>query len=60
MAKIKGLRKRWLVNTLGILSALGLANAVTEDTLPGKARVNADCESWIDLAERWLRRQFGV
>ena len=25
MVKIKGLRKRWLVNTLGILSALGLA-----------------------------------
>ena len=39
---------------------LGLANAVIEDTLPGKARVNADCEGWIDLAERWLRRQFGV
>ena len=39
---------------------LGLANAVTEDTLPGKARVCPDCESWIDLAGRWLRRQFGV
>lgn len=39
---------------------LSLSNAVTEDTLEGKARVNADCEGWIDLAGRWLRRQFGV
>ena len=39
---------------------LGLSNAVTEDTLPGKARVCPDCESWIDLAGRWLRRQFGI
>ena len=39
---------------------LSLANAVTEDTLPDKRRVNADCENWIDLAGRWLRRQFGV
>ena len=39
---------------------LGLANAVTEDTLPGKARVCPDCEGWIDLAGRWLKRQFGV
>ena len=39
---------------------LSLSNAVTEDTLPGKARVNADCEGWVDLASRWLKRQFGV
>lgn len=39
---------------------LGLSNAVTEDTLPGKARVCPDCEGWIDLAARWLKRQFGV
>ena len=39
---------------------LGLANAVTEDTLAGKARVCPDCEGWVDMAQRWLRRQFGV
>ena len=39
---------------------LSLANAVTEDTLPGKARINADCTGWIDMAQRWLQRLFGV
>ena len=39
---------------------LSLAHGATEDTLPGKARVCPDCEGWIDLACRWLRRQFGV
>ena len=39
---------------------LSLANAVTEDTLPGKTRVNDDCTGWIDMAARWLKRQFGV
>ena len=39
---------------------LGLANAVTEDTLPGKARINADCTGWVDMAQRWLHRLFGV
>ena len=39
---------------------LSLANAVTEDTQEGKQRVCGDCEGWIDLAGRWLRRQFGV
>jgi acetyl esterase/lipase len=39
---------------------LSLSNAVTEDTLPGKARVNDDCTGWVDMAQRWLKRQFGV
>ena len=39
---------------------LSLANAATEDTLPGKARVCPDCEGWVDMAVRWLKRQFGV
>ena len=39
---------------------LSLANAVTEDTQEGKQRVCGDCEGWIELAGRWLRRQFGV
>lgn len=38
---------------------LSLANGVTEDTLPGKARINADCTGWVDMAERWLKRLFG-
>ena len=37
---------------------LSLANAVTEDTI--NRRVCPDCEGWIDMAGRWLKRQFGV
>ena len=39
---------------------LSLANAVTEDTLAGKTRICPDCEGWVDMAARWLRRRFDV